>query len=58
MDGYYVEIIICVFIGFIWYGIFKNTLEDFQTKSSSYWMVYVDRQSEESAKNSVDPFSK
>jgi len=58
MDGYYVEIIICAFIGFIWYGIFKNKLEDFQTKSSSYWMVYVDRQCEKNAENSVGPISK
>ncbi|XP_060865228.1 acetyl-coenzyme A transporter 1-like [Metopolophium dirhodum] len=58
VDGYYVEIIICVVIGFIWYGLFRNMLKNFQTKSSSYWMVYVNQQSEEKVDVSVDPCSK
>ncbi|XP_022174759.1 acetyl-coenzyme A transporter 1-like [Myzus persicae] len=58
VDGYYVEIIICVFIGFIWIGVFRNTFKNFQTKSSSYWMVYVNRQSEENVEVSVDTCSK
>uniref|UniRef100_A0A2S2NMY7 Acetyl-coenzyme A transporter 1 n=1 Tax=Schizaphis graminum TaxID=13262 RepID=A0A2S2NMY7_SCHGA len=56
VDGYYVEIIICVVIGFIWYGMFKNMFKNFQTKSSSYWMVY--RRSEENVKINVEPCSK
>ncbi|CAH1724867.1 unnamed protein product [Aphis gossypii] len=58
IDGYYVEIIICVVIGFIWYWMFKNTLKSFQTKSSSYWMVYVDQKSEQNDDIAVDLSSK
>lgn len=45
VDGYYMEIVICAIIGFIWYGVYKNQLKNFQTKSSSYWMVYSNSQS-------------
>jgi len=37
---------------------FKNTLKSFQTKSSSYWMVYVDQKSEENDDIAVDLSSK
>lgn len=39
MDGYYVEIVVCLVIGFVWYGVFKNTLKRYQNKDSSQWVV-------------------
>lgn len=58
VDGYYIEIVICAIIGFIWYGVYKNLLKNFQTKSSSYWMVHSNSQSKPITQNLNDVVTK
>ncbi|VVC28221.1 Major facilitator superfamily domain,Acetyl-coenzyme A transporter 1 [Cinara cedri] len=41
VDGYYVEVIVCLLIGFVWYGIFKGNLKKIESKNRSYWLVDV-----------------
>lgn len=33
IDSFYVEVVLCVIIGFSWYGIFKNTFKKFQIQN-------------------------
>ncbi|VVC28216.1 Hypothetical protein CINCED_3A007453 [Cinara cedri] len=43
VDGYYVEIVLCVIIGFIWYCIFNSIVKDLQSRSSLHWKVNVEQ---------------
>ncbi|XP_060833849.1 acetyl-coenzyme A transporter 1-like isoform X2 [Rhopalosiphum padi] len=51
VNGYYVESVICTIIGIVWYIIFKNKLEELQSKSPSHWVVKMNIQESE---NHVD----
>lgn len=57
VDGYFVEIIICMIIGFIWFGIFKNILKNFETKDPSHWLIYADGPKKTNAKPSTNATS-
>lgn len=44
INGYYVEVGLCVTIGFVWYLFYRNTVKNLQTKSASHWAVNFNRQ--------------
>lgn len=58
LDGYYVEFVLCLIIGFTWYGVFKNILKKLQTVNSSSWLVYFDRPNTENAEELIVATSK
>ncbi|KAF0770586.1 acetyl-coenzyme A transporter 1-like, partial [Aphis craccivora] len=37
VDGYYVEVVMCLVIGFIWYAVYKRHLKFFESKDRSHW---------------------
>lgn len=43
VDGYCMATIVCFIAGFIWFYVFKNFLENYQTQDRSYWLVNVKR---------------
>lgn len=43
VDGYYVEVIICLVIGFVWFAVFKNHLKFFESKDRSHWLIDLNR---------------
>ncbi|VVC28206.1 Major facilitator superfamily domain,Acetyl-coenzyme A transporter 1 [Cinara cedri] len=47
VNGYYMETAVCTVIGTVWYTIFKNVLQTLQTKSSSHWIVNVEKPAKE-----------
>ncbi|XP_025406859.1 acetyl-coenzyme A transporter 1-like [Sipha flava] len=42
IDGYYTGTVICIIVGCIWYGVFKNILKEYQLLKPSYWLVNVE----------------
>uniref|UniRef100_A0A2H8TPY5 Acetyl-coenzyme A transporter 1 n=1 Tax=Melanaphis sacchari TaxID=742174 RepID=A0A2H8TPY5_9HEMI len=43
VDGYYVEVILCLVIGFIWYAVYKSHLKFFEAKDRSHWLLDLNR---------------
>lgn len=43
VNGYYVEVALCMTIGFVWYFSYKKTIQDLQKKSLSNWQVNLNR---------------
>ncbi|XP_022174752.1 acetyl-coenzyme A transporter 1-like [Myzus persicae] len=41
VDGYYLTVIICMVIGFVWYFFYKNKLKNYQPMSNSEWSINV-----------------
>lgn len=41
VDGYYVAIAICMIIGFIWYGVFRNVIKTYQSLSLPHWKINI-----------------
>lgn len=39
VDGYYVEVVMCLVIGFIWYAVYKRHLKFFESKDRSHWLL-------------------
>jgi PAT family acetyl-CoA transporter-like MFS transporter 1 len=40
VDGYYVSVVICTSIGFIWYFTFRNILKNYQLVDLYHWMIH------------------
>lgn len=51
VNGYYVETVLCVLIGIVWYIIFKYILKNIQVKSSSHWLVNMKKSVENNETN-------
>ncbi|XP_026805456.1 acetyl-coenzyme A transporter 1-like [Rhopalosiphum maidis] len=43
VDGYYVEVVICLIIGFVWYAVYKRHLKFFESKDRSHWLLDYNR---------------
>jgi len=43
INGYYLEVALCIMIGFVWYFLYKKTIQNLQTKSLSNWQVNLNR---------------
>lgn len=41
VDGYYITVIICMVIGFVWYFLYRNKLKNYKPMSTSEWSVNV-----------------
>lgn len=41
VDGYYIVVFISLIIGFVWYGVFRNTIKNYQSLSVSHWMINI-----------------
>ncbi|KAE9541116.1 hypothetical protein AGLY_004361 [Aphis glycines] len=39
VNGYYIEVVVCMIIGFVWYFSYKKTIKNLQTKSASNWQL-------------------
>lgn len=39
INGYYIAVVICMVIGFIWYSVFKNIIKSYQLLGLSHWLV-------------------
>lgn len=39
VNGYYIEVAVCMIIGFVWYFSYKKTIKNLQTKSVSNWQL-------------------
>lgn len=42
VNGYYVEVILLMIIGFVWYFFFKTRIRNLQSKDLSNWLVIYD----------------
>jgi len=49
VDGYYITVVISLVIGFVWYGVFKNIIKNYQSLSASHWMINIKRPVTETA---------
>lgn len=54
VDGYYVVVILCLVVGFVWFGIFRSVLKKFELKSPSFWLINLDQLSNTSVTVSSD----
>lgn len=43
VNGYYIEVALCMIIGFVWYFSYKKTIQNLQTKNLSNWQVNLKR---------------
>ncbi|XP_060865229.1 acetyl-coenzyme A transporter 1-like [Metopolophium dirhodum] len=43
VNGYYIEVALCMAIGFVWYFLYKKTIQNLQTKSLSNWQLNLNR---------------
>lgn len=43
VNGYYIEVALCMIIGFVWYFWYKKTIKNLQTMSLSNWQVNLNR---------------
>lgn len=43
VNGFYTGTLLSMFFGFVWYGIFKNTLQRLENKNISHWIVNMKR---------------
>jgi len=43
VNGYYIEVALCMTIGFVWYFSYKKTIKNLQTKSLSNWQLNLNR---------------
>lgn len=53
VNGFYTGTLLSMFFGFVWYGIFKNTLQRLENKNISHWIVNMKRWSSDNIDGSI-----
>ncbi|VVC28214.1 Hypothetical protein CINCED_3A016125 [Cinara cedri] len=53
INGYYLEVILCVTIGFVWYYIYKGIVRDLQSMNPSNWLVNIPRPNMKRDENNI-----
>lgn len=53
VNGYYVEMVLCTIVGFVWYFIFRHIINNLQSMSPSNWLVNVKQSMDDNDTNSM-----